>query len=310
MDDNYYINFVKNTKFLSETTKKIYLKKYNIIQNEIFDNKSIHYILFNFNKFIEKLDKYASGVKGRIDETLGTSARNSFIMAILALFHYNQQLKEEHKDIYEEWIKIKDIMQKPLTELYNSNAGTLRQQNAFIEFIELCKIRDKLKYGSIERLLLSMYTKIPPLRADYGSMRIITNILDVENTTNDENYMILHKDLNYICLQKYKTFRIYGVLNIDLPNDLVDEIKKSIELYPRNYLFVSAKSNEPYSDASFTKFANRLLKKITNNEFFSLCTLRHSYISTLDLNMTGTDKTNIANKMAHSVDTQRKYVIK
>ena len=150
--------------------------------------------------------------------------------------------------------------------------------------------------GSYERLLLMMYTEIPPLRSDFYQ----TKIYRTESCSWDGNYIVLGNQ-SVLVLQKYKTAKVYKTLRIDLPPILVFEIEASLAKNPRNYLFVSTRTKTPYTRPnSYNRWANRVLKKLFGNENISLSMLRHIYVSRRDLKLE--DKSGLEqDKMGHSL---------
>tara|TARA_Y100000748_G_scaffold1696_1_gene1462 strand:- start:214 stop:657 length:444 start_codon:yes stop_codon:yes gene_type:complete len=129
------------------------------------------------------------------------------------------------------------------------------------------------------------------------------------------NFIILKKNKGTLVLNDYKTSKKHGTITINLPNETLKQLHLSLKKEPREYLFLSTSTKLPYSklktpEKSFNSWANRTLKNIFKNEDFSLTMLRHSYISRKDLEMekmTGTQRNEIAKKMAHSVATQERY---
>ena len=98
---------------------------------------------------------------------------------------------------------------------------------------------------------------------------------------------------------------------IKLDNNLMKQINISLEKNPRNYLF-SKSDGTMYNSNSWTVSANRILKRLINPSF-SLTMFRHIYLSRPELNMndkTIKEKKEVADSMAHSVDTQSKYIWK
>ena len=166
---------------------------------------------------------------------------------------------------------------------------------------ELAKMRDELPVGSDDRLLMSLYTMIPPVRANFGRVKVYHEIPDDNHL--EDNFIVLGKH-NKLVLGKYKTARYHDALVSELPDKLVKEINHSLEKKPREYLFIQS-NGEPYDKGnSFDAFANRRLKKITGKNEFSLTMFRHIYISDpkLDLNnKTLKEKQAVADRMGHSI---------
>ena len=318
MRDITYIKYINESEFLNENTKEIYLSRLEVVQKEIWKNcksvknkvgkgKCLHYIIMHPEAFLEKLDEFVNKTAGRLDENkLSMHAKDGYVTAIKALFLQTPGMKQKYPDQYKIWDDIHKEVRRPINEKYQSNKPTLRQEEAYISFKELEKKRDSLSKGSIERLLLSMYTLIPPLRSDYDRIGIYKN----EDEAKENNYLIMNKN-PYLVITKYKTSKTYKDIRIDLPKKLVNQIKESLKLQPRKYLFIQ-KNGEPYDKPNtFNRWANRKLKSLFGKKNISLSTLRHIYITRRDLKLeekSGLERSKVANVMGHSVGTQQNYL--
>lgn len=320
MRDKTYLKYLQNSKFLSDTTKKMYISRLEVIQQNIWKNcksknhkvgkgKCLHYIITHPDAFIEKLDEFVNKTGGRLDENkLSMHAKDGYVTALKSLFLQVSGMKQKYPDLYKKWDEIHKLVRQPINEKYQSNKPTKRQEEAYISFEELEKMRDKLTKGNNEKLLVSMYTMIPPLRSDYDKVAIYKNVKEIDDKI--DNYLILNKK-PFLVITKYKTSKTYKDIKIDLPKKLVSEIKESLKLNPRKYLFVQ-KNGEPYDKPNtFNRWANRTLKKIFDKENISLSTLRHIYITRRDLKLeekSGLERAEIAKVMGHSVGTQQNYL--
>lgn len=306
-NDQYYCDFIVNTHFLTQTTKKNYLKRIQTIQSEIFPH-SIEEIINDPKGFHQALQSYSIKTKGRLGQTLGQHTLDAYYASIIALFIYNQKLRESNPELYLKWKEFHENVRKPINDKYKSNEPTERQKQAYVDFDDIVAIRDRLPKGSQERLLLMMYTEIPPVRSDYYKTQIVKTIDDA----NDDNFIVLDNKHPYIVLKKYKTSKKYGVIYIDIPNTLYQEILSSLKKNPREYLFVSTRTHKAYDqEGTFNRWANRKLKSIFGKKNFSISMLRHIYISRRDLKLeekSGLEQEQIAQLMGHSIEQQRKYL--
>lgn len=316
-NDEYYIKGIRDTKFLKDNTKQTYLKNIEKAKDiwstcktkgKECDDKdnSLDNIINNPTCYREKLQDYKVNTCGRVNNQTSDHTLNGLIAPFVSIFMYNQELKEKKSELYLQWKEEFKVIKDPIDKKYKSNAPTNRQKEAYISYNELIKIRNKLKEGTLPRLLLFMYTEIPPVRSDYYKTKIYKKKPD-----NDEsNYIVMVKK-PYLVLNKYKTAKTYKSIVIDIPNDLKKEIEISLEKYPREYLFVSTRNLEPFDkENTFNKWANRTLKSIVNKEGFNLTMLRHIYISREDLKLnqkTTLEREIIAAKMGHSVPMQMGY---
>lgn len=165
------------------------------------------------------------------------------------------------------------------------NLPTQRQAQADVPWPDIIKRRDELaaadpktQHGEAH-LLLSMYTYIPPRRQlDYANMRVYTDRAASIEPKRDHNWIQLEKNKATMYIHDYKTAKYYsGYSQDNLPPPLIDIIRESLKVKPRDYLFAQA-DGTPFKNAnSFQKYSNRILKSIFNNQHVTVNTLRHSF---------------------------------
>lgn len=290
--DNIY-----NTKLLSDDTKRIYLKKLNTIKNDFFTKEpTINWIINNHKKFKQALLNF-----GERHPKLSKSYLSDYSIPIISTIIAFRKIQEHDPTILNTWRDLKN-------EIYSNNnvlnnQPNEKQESANISFKDIEKIRDELEDGSDEKLLLSLYTYIPPLRGgDFKKVRIYKT----EPKNDEGNYIVLNK--NVLILNDYKTDKHYGTNKIELNDKLMKQIKISLDKKPRQYLFIK-KDGNLYDGNSWNVVAIRILKKLIHPNFtFNM--LRHIYISQKELNInekTLKERGEIARKMGHSVNTQLKY---
>jgi integrase len=311
MSDDYYLSIIKNSD-LAQRSKQIYLTNIPRVQS-FYGNKSIDYVVKHPNEFIEKMTTYAD------NEKLGIDKRDQFVRCIYALFKYADNKTDKQKELMKEWEKISQMTQKPIKERVDKNEPSERQLKAFVSWDDLIKLRDQLPKGSDQRLLFCVYSMIPPIRNNFWSMLIYEaekdrkqgRLPEGDGEAKDitENYL-LTKD-KVIILQTYKTSKKYGNIKIDIPDDLYTEIVASLKDKPRNYLFTNYRNNPYITSDSFDKWANNILKDITQKPDFTLTMFRHIYLSRGDLHLwskTGAERRQIAEIMGHQLNTQFQYM--
>ena len=173
-----------------------------------------------------------------------------------------------------------------------------------IYFNQIIEKRDELPIGSIERLLISMYTMIPPARADYFATQILTN-----ETPTEKNYIRMGDKVECV-LTDFKTVKTYKSITHDFPVDLITELNESLKKTPRKYLFLNA-NGKPHTRNSFVLWARRCLSRIFETDF-TLVFFRHAfvthYISTVDPNsITDGQIKEMSDKLGHSPEMFRAY---
>jgi hypothetical protein len=188
---------------------------------------------------------------------------------------------------------------EPIKERYDENRPSERQKEQIMPFEEILQIRETLEKGSIERLLLSLYTVMEPVRADYFATELIREGQDPRT----ENYIV---DQNRLVIKDFKTKGGYEKIENILSVEIQEELRESLKKKPRKYLF-TREDNTPYPDRNqFSKWACRTVTRALKHPM-SLTTLRHLYIGYQMKLKTPKELTQMARKMGHSRETQRMY---
>lgn len=274
---------------LSIITKRNYMQK-AIVLIKLVD-KPLDYIIENPAPVIKIInDKYAN-----------IGSRKTFYTFILSLFRYNPELKTKHKHAFDTWFKEFSTSDDTITERYKENAPTKRQVDGYIKFEDIIKKRDALADGLIDKLLLSFYSYIPPMRCDYGKVRLYETDVG-ESKRTEPNYIHDGK----LVIRHFKTEKSHEAYSRDLPKEIVSELKKSLEKKPREWLFIN-QQGKPFLRNTYTQWTTRILKRLFGKPL-TVSLIRHAYINTLDFNtLTIKEKEEIAEGMAHTVATQDKY---
>ena len=168
------LRYIRNTKFLQEHTKQIYINRLTKIKTDIY-KQNIDYIILHPKMFTKKLDHFSKhSNEGRLNTSIGDHAKDGYISAIKALFIYNQTLKEKYKHIYDTWDSEHQKIRKPISSYYLETSKTYfcilfgKVENTFWFFI-FSAIVGKMKtfvltisfiLGKVENLpsIYSLYT--------------------------------------------------------------------------------------------------------------------------------------------------------
>jgi len=281
---------------LSPITKNVYLERWkNIMINHKVDIYTI-------------LTKPTIYIKWIIDNYDSPQTRKSYISAVLAMFRHNEGLKEQEKKAYNEWYEAFKDINKVIEDRYRRNEPTEKQEAGYVEYSEIVKKRDTLTKGTFEKLLLSFYTYIPPLRCDLNELHIYDKSKTKESSMTAKNYIILDKENKsaIMILNEFKTAKHLKEYRKELPVELVEELIASIDKHPRNFAFVD-RDNNPYRPSAFRKWANRILARLFEKPL-TISLIRHSFINSLDFNkLTIEEKESIAKDMAHTTQMQDRY---
>lgn len=237
----------------------------------------------------------------------GLHARHHYLNAINALLRHvgsfaNNKRYDEVRDV---WRAMTSDNWEPVKDRMDSNRPTERQSKGLVRFDDVVTARDKLPYASDERILLGMFTYLPPARGgDYHALRVVTT----EGSCDQGNCVVVGPTQVKIVLRKFKTVKRYGVIEHVAPVELADEIRESLRKMPRKYLFHHVgQPDEPYSRSAFSDWTRSKLKAIFGKPV-TLTVVRHAFISdTVDFNRPLKELQRLASSMGHTVSTQKRY---
>jgi hypothetical protein len=297
-------NLITEDEDLASQSKAKLLNNLQELQSKFLGPRSLMFILTNPKKVIEKL----------LEQDWSKHRLCGMVSAPLSVYKRAKWLQESHETEWKMWQDKRKETQKEIDDEYEKNEGTEKYNKVAVPWRQIVEKRDSLPKGSIERLLISFYTMIPPGRANYGDLFIYNKVPPKDDIPEQQNYIVLSDDENYIGLRRYKTESTYHENRIDIPEELVDEIAESLKQAPRTHMFVG-KNKEPFrSENSFTKFACRVLEKVYNRPGLSITILRRMFVSKKDDNLfekSYAERKEIARKMGHSLQVQeRVYFVK
>lgn len=273
--------------------------------------KDMDYIMRNPQEVYNTLQKFEKKGKKYSAPTI-----KNYLAFILSYMRRNRAIDDaEFTTSYHTYKSLHSKMSEKISNTLAKGEPSERQKNSVIDWNDAIKARDELgkkEYGSRKHLLLSIYTYIPPVRQDYGKVRILSKAPKKSEKCNG-NYIILNTSTQRIILNEYKTGERYGYNEYDLPKELTKIIKTSLKQTPRQYLFTLLDDpTKPYEDdRSFTYFSNITLKEVLNNKGACVTMMRHAFDTQLSLNyafMSLGDKEKIAKFMGHSICQQVKYM--
>lgn len=237
---------------------------------------------------------------------------HTFLSAVLSLFKHVPWLKDKYPEAAFAWQALRHDNYKHIKDRYLDNQPTERQRDAFVPLREVLRVRDALPRGDVDRLLLSMYTDIPPARGgDFHAVRLLRQ---EPSPASEEkgNYIVVNKPSPKSCskcllvINEFKTRRHYDPIRHDLPESLCGELAESLEKQPRDYLFVTL-DQQPFTRSAFSTWANRRLHRLFGRRV-TLTMLRHLYVMALDFNrLSSRQLLEIGNSMGHRMEMQKQY---
>ena len=241
--------------------------------------------------------------------------RHIYIVAVMSFIKHKKDSlihlsHEQYSTIRVKWIDINNENEAPIIERRLENKPTDKQQakgGHQITFSQIVTKRDELPDGSNEKLLLCMYSMIPPVRADYFATQIVKG----DEVPVQKNYIRIITPDNIECvITDFKTAKTYKQITHKFPPELISEFTLSLEKHPRTYLFTNTRG-EPHTRNSFVLWTRRCLTRIFETDF-TLVFFRHAFVTDFITNKIGPDTTDaeikeISDKMGHSPEMFRGY---
>jgi hypothetical protein len=248
-NDKMYAQFDTGCALRSKATHKSYMnllatarKMCGGIRTEVIKNAAAS---------IATIERHAAQHK------LSPNSVTSYFTSVLAVIKHTVACASKAKLRKEigDWQAAHKRWQLLAQQPYMQNRATAKQQAGWIAYTDFCRVRDSLADGSKAKLLFSMYTYIPPCRADLGKCRIFYKTpTPKELASFTGNYICLQPEgsqqPSFLHLREFKTARCYAPhgVKVGLPGVLVNQIQLSLAQNPRSYLFVQEyKCDTPYT---------------------------------------------------------------
>jgi hypothetical protein len=153
----------------------------------------------------------------------------------------------------------------------------------------------------LEKVIVAMYTFIPPCRLDYGSALIHTT--DPNPTPTSGNHVIIAAPHPRVVLNEYKTARQYGQIVNPIPPNLLELIVASLRMCPRQYIF-GKNATPAFASARISRATELVLGvRLSCND------LRRLYASSINAaSLSNAEHADFARRMGHSAMTSfQKY---
>ena len=265
-------NAINNASEVNDNTIKLWKRCLNKIHKDfIFKSK-------------EELEQQLLDINQSYSSAYNMS---TLLRAVCKINEVDYKLKEIVYDLY------KDLREKSGDEQFENRMN--KKQWSLEELISIMRNINMTDYKStMIKLLLAMYTINPPLRNDYYNVKI-------NDSVNSSNYIDLkNKILNVYCLKSKKFQKVL------LCDELIDIIKESLIVLPRDYLFTKKNGDNFSSAASLSVSLLNLLKEFMNDKHFSFNTFRHAYAE-WSLKQDVKTRIKAANDMMHSRQTHFQY---
>lgn len=249
---------------LAPKAKASYLNRVNWLISVINENsgrkRDIEWIMLHPSETIKT-------IQSKISTNPLTIA--NYITVICKLYALHAQFANVHQTENNEYLEALRKYRQDETKRYKKNDFTDKQvknlvswqevQDRFCELQRDPKVTERQKENQ-EYLLFAFFLNMYPKRADYGCVRIYQS---KPSSSTKGNY-IYFEPKPMLVLNEYKTAGHHGAIQEPIPMVLAAILEESLELFPRDYLFVSVGTNNPFNNDSYSHFVKRVFKKHFN----------------------------------------------
>ena len=280
---------------IKENSLNAYLSNIKRIFKDVFDNEID---IKKFNQFV-KVKKYLDELNPATRKNIMTS-----IIVLLKAYNINKKTLKKYEKYFEEIVvdfeNNYDNQEKSEKEKKNwitkneldKKINDLEENINEIDFENLTKTNEDIIQ---QHLILKLYSEIPPIRNDYAQMKVYHN-----KNIKGENYIDLTN--KKIILNNYKTDKTYGEKQIELNNNIIQLIKRWINITGNEYLLINIRDKNPMTSNGFTKYINKIFKP----KKVSTTILRKLYLSEkYPVIHNRKDMKKDAYIMGHSISTQQ-----
>lgn len=285
---------LKRDAGLSESSFKHYTHRLERLQR-ITDGKSLAWILENPVGTLKYL-------KARVSTNPSTLA--NFAVAVCKMYTVHPEFMNVHKRPHGLWSGYIKHYRNAETRITKKSEFNERQNKNLVTWAEVeakyCALRDAgglrggtgwdMKLG-MATLLMSALVGIQAKRADLGNIKIYSGLGQVPVAARKTtNYLYFKSGGALLVLNKYKTAKSMGAIREELPGSFVRDLKASLGAFPREYMFVSAKTGQPYElNNSYSAFVKRVCGELFGRAM-GVSLWRHIYITAnVDFNETSYD---------------------
>lgn len=301
MSEDKYISQLLNNDKLSKYTLKQYRTKLEGLK-EIMKN--------DLDWILDHPDETNKRILSVYDEV---RTQKAYLSSICALFKHVPELKDKKNDSYTKYYEYTKVLSDKIEELDRKGEASEKQKKGYVEWGEIIKKREELSkqdFGSKEHLLLSLYTYIPPLRQDFNNVKFLKT-MPFGSKANQGNFIVLKsRGASVLVLNEFKTQEHFKHYHEELPKELVQVIKRSLEKSPRDFLFVDVNGNAFEKMDSYIRNINRTLESIFSKPL-TPSLIRHSFIVyERTQNKSPGEEEDTAKKMLHSIKMKNRYRIK
>jgi hypothetical protein len=285
-------------KAKSDVTKKSYSLKISKAL-EVTGCSSVERMLKSADTSLKKLEKHYPK----------NSTLKQTLTVIVSLISANPDWRDKNPRPSSKWVTAHGSASRIMAEQRKFTKYE-EVKNKFVCLEDIVKMKKRLKKAantgdlqdSLTYLLLVMCVDIPPKRADYNDLKMVTK------EPFKGNYVIMHAENKMeLVMHEYKTQREVAYREM-LPKQVSRDISASLDAFPRLYLF-SGSDGGCMTPSAYSQWVIRRFTALFGKGV-GLSSIRHIYITDMyQRNATKAEKESVAKSMQHSVTMQKTYVV-
>lgn len=294
-----------NQKNLTQTTIDFYAARVRLIFEEFGNGLELDVYLRKYAKVMKDLQKKYPNKK-----TLSLTVYS--IITVLEATKGKKLVITKYRE------KFKELGE----QITKENESVLKSPKEVENWTSRAEIHDKIKelkealegkegaqlFDAYQRyLVLNLYTLIPPLRNNFVDAVVYQDFSTDITIQDHRNYIFLNEKI--LILNKYKTKGTYGILRIDLPQELIEIISGWMRIRTTIYnvldgrreLLFHTRKRTPMTSKNLIKYLNRIFGKKVSTSMLRKVYLSEKYPAVESSNEMRKDAT----IMGHSVYTQQ-----
>ena len=158
-----------------------------------------------------------------------------------------------------------------------------------------------LPHNSMERLIIGMYTLLPPRRLEYATL--LTRPPASTAARQTANYLDVQAHAIRMVLNEYKTAAKHGPYETVLPAGIVDMIRHSLRSKPRDHLLLTVRGKPFSGNNALGQRVTQVLAERMQGRHITCTDLRKLYVSHHAPSMDMAARRALAHQMGHDAQT-------
>jgi len=280
---------IENSDTLSISSKKAYISRLKALEKKV-------------GATTDEMLKRPELVLKKVSEYENSKTRKNNIIPLMTLFKVCPDLKKDYTDTYNTFMEFLNEQHTKIEKDVIQGIPTKKQEDGYVRFLDIQKMVSKLSGN--DKLLVAMYTLIPPMRSDYNRVAIYKGKVPEEH---EPNYLLIEKPtVMHLHIGEYKTSKVMGAMEDVLPRKLAKIVSESLQNQDREWLF-QTRTGKPYSPSAFSTYTRTVFERVFKKPL-TVQILRHSFVDSLDFNkLTIEQRDHIGKLMGQSWVQQQRY---